>query len=304
MSGNVGRVLFYYPYAFIVRLLPLSTVYAIIDIQAKVWNAFINKKKKKHILKKFKSAFEKRVSSYSFEEMFLQFLRTQIIIKTSVLLYAKLAKENPKKTFSVTNPHYIDEALSAGSGAILTTAHFGPSMLMTFWAGRHYNTGLLRLLHNKKTNHYGQQLAQRTTRKLSRYIPVTYIDVQGDLSLRDALLKDNGILVQTGDGASVLTGIGKLLPVKFFSKKVLFAKGPFSLAHRTKAPIVPYFLKHGKYRFEIEICPPLVIDTSKPRESSINDAMQEFAACFEKHFIENPGSWQLWELFEKGKLIV
>ncbi|MEA1968686.1 MAG: hypothetical protein U9N77_10780 [Thermodesulfobacteriota bacterium] len=239
------------------------------------------------------------------EQMLLDFFATHIFIKMSSLLYSSFAKMDSEDLFTIKNQHYIDKALEKKCGAVLTSAHLGPSMLIAFWAGKKYKTGLLRLLHNNGAATFGQRLANRRTRELSDFIPVEYINVQGDLSRREAILSANGLIVQTGDGASVMTKIGKLLPVPFLSQQVCFAKGPFSLSYRTGAPIVPYFIKCGKEKFEVTIYPPVYHDECSDisKEAWIKQAMSVFASNFEKQFFKSPGAWQLWELFEKGKLI-
>ncbi len=301
--GTMARIIFYYPFGWVLQKFSLKMILKLAVVQARVWVVFTNKKKKITILNKFEYWKDVLHIKDSSEQMLLDYFATYIFIKMSPLLYSSFAKKNPVELFIIKNKHHIDKALEKQCGAILTTAHFGPAIMTCLWAGRNYKTGLLRLLHNNRSTTFGQKLALRKIRELSDFIPVEYIDVQGDLSRREAILSKNGLIFQSGDGTAITTQIGKLLPVPFLSRQVFFAKGAFSLACRTGAPIVPCFLKCGKEKFEITLYPPVYPDENINKEVWINKAMSVFASNFEMEFFRSPGAWQLWDLFEKGKLI-
>ncbi|MFO7883879.1 MAG: hypothetical protein R6U68_03575 [Desulfobacteraceae bacterium] len=305
--GNIARLLFYYPFAwFVVNALPVSAVLKIARAKAVVWGTFMDKKRKNALLNRFGNLKKEFHFKQSARQLFLDYLTNHVFIKLSPLMYGALARTPTENLFVIKNRHHLDRALKKKRGAVLTTAHFGPSMLLAFWAGENYHTGLLRLLYDKREATFGHRLARNRVRQLSEFIPVTYIDVQGDLSAREKLLSENGLIVQTGDGASVMTGIGKLIPVPFLARRVLFAKGPFSLAYRTKALVVPYFVRLIGKKLEVTFYPAL--DPEKAfkgdKDAWIQEAAALFASDFEAALFTAPGTWQLWELFESQKLII
>lgn len=298
------RLLFYYPFRWIVNMLPMWVVFGLSRWGARLWAATKNRRYRRRITANIHSGVGGPISKRGLKGLYIDFLQTHIMVRIGILLYPSLAKKRPETIFEVSGRHFLDAALAQHHGAILTTTHMGPSMLFAFWSGAFYQTGLLRLLHKERLATMGTRIVYNLMQRLYQYLPVDYIDVEGDLSQRERILADNGVIVQIGDGSGVLLGKGRFLPLPFLGKQVFFARGPFSLAWRTWAPIVPYFLSYQKGKFRVVIeeaiwCHRRDVD----KERAIRMAAGCFAGRFEKQLMQQPGTWQLWEIFENGKLI-
>jgi lauroyl/myristoyl acyltransferase len=110
-------------------------------------------------------------------------------------------------------------------------------------------------------------------------------------------LRKNRLLALTPD-LPQKPGTG--VPVTLFKRRVELPAGPFFLATRTGAPLLPAFFHHEDGRYRLWAHPPLEIPTlvdpndADARNAAIAGAAQEWAALFEAFLREHPDMWQFW----------
>ena len=82
--------------------------------------------------------------------------------------------------------------------------------------------------------------------------------------------------------------------VDFFGRPALFATGPFELAYKTNALILPVFahrVRGPRHRIVIEPPPELARDVPKPE--AVRQGIERFAGMLARHITEDPSQW-LW----------
>jgi KDO2-lipid IV(A) lauroyltransferase len=82
--------------------------------------------------------------------------------------------------------------------------------------------------------------------------------------------------------------------VDFFGRPALFATGPFELAYKTNALILPVFAHRVRgpwHRIVIEPPPELARDVPKPE--AVRQGIERFAGMLARHIAEDPSQW-LW----------
>lgn len=308
--SDLARYFFYFPYRWIVNILPLDAVFAISRIGAVAWSKIQNSARHRRVIANLEKGLGDRFSAVQIKKCYIDWLNTHILVRTGFLLFPSLAKKNLNDIFDDTGKVFIDEALRQKRGVICVSPHLGPLSVLIFWIGRHYNAAIIRILHEEHLDTPGMRITHRLTQKLyKKYMPAKLIDPSRRLIVprcRQKILEQNGILSETGDATGIMLGRGKFIKVPFLGKQVFFPVGPFLFALRTKAPIVPVFVKCDARKFKIVIEAPIQIQAStsdESKEETVRKGIFLFAKIFEKHLLENPGNWLLWELFEKGRLI-
>ena len=81
----------------------------------------------------------------------------------------------------------------------------------------------------------------------------------------------------------------------FFGRRVEFALGAPSLAHRTGAALLTaYSVRRGVFHYEVIIDDPVDIDRTLDRRRFNESAVEEFASRLQKRVAEHPVEWQGW----------
>ena len=187
-----------------------------------------------------------------------------------------------EKHVLATGTENIEEALKAGCGAILVTAHIGNWELgasvfvdlgydVTGVALEHKNIRVDALLNEQRV-HRG----------------VEVLPVGGYLRGCYRALKNGKIVALLGDRD--VTGAG--IKMKFLGKEVTLPRGPARLSVRTGAPIVPVFmLRRPNDSWHTYIEEPIYPDASIDREEEIKRIMKEYVPIIERYIRWHPSQW-------------
>ena len=212
--------------------------------------------------------------------------------EAEMMLYSEIDNRNIMAFVEPIGIENLDDALSAGNGAMLLFAHFGANqMIMPAIGYRGYAISQLSArptvwpekLPNKKFTRMGKKALEiRWAQELS--LPVTHINIFGSLKGAFTCLKRNEILGIAIDGG----GGKKRVAVDFFGNKALFSTGAMDIALRTKCTVLPAFMirsSTGRNRMIIEA--PMDIVYSDP-EDPIKKNTQVFVKKLEAYVLRYP----------------
>lgn len=104
------------------------------------------------------------------------------------------------------------------------------------------------------------------------------------------VLRDNRILAITPD---LLSARGSGVPVRLFGREAELPAGPFFLAYRTGAPLLPAFLHYSERRCHVRVLPAIPVPEGD-RDPVVASLGQEWATRFEAWVSERPDTWQFW----------
>jgi lauroyl/myristoyl acyltransferase len=104
------------------------------------------------------------------------------------------------------------------------------------------------------------------------------------------VLRKNRVLAITPD---LVRAPGTGVPVRLFGRPVEIPAGPFFLAVRTEAPLVPAFFYHADGAFRMRVMEPLPVREGT-RDEAIALMAQEWTDLFEAWVREYPEMWQFW----------
>ena len=183
------------------------------------------------------------------------------------------------------------EALRAGGGAILLTAHMGSydlgAHLFAEVSGR--RIVMVRAPEADPRTHEFEE------KQLTNDIEVQFNTDGGTLAL-DLLhaVRDGAIVAIQGDR---MTGPISGVPATLFGKSIEVPAGPFALAMTARVPIYPVFVvRRGWQRYLLRAEQPIEIVRSRDRDADFAAAAQAWTKTLEEVIRD---SWWQWFAFEE-----
>lgn len=179
---------------------------------------------------------------------------------------------------------HVDAALARGQGVILLLSHFGSFLLpLPFLGFRGYTVNQIT---GKQVHH--SLLAERIwlwRKREADRLPVKFRQVDRLLRPVYQALRDNEIVVIAFDGRDST----HWALVDFFERRARFSTGPFELARRTGAAIVPTFVvREPGGRHRIEFLEELKLSTATPNGEALREDVDEFARLFSSYVAYYP----------------
>jgi lauroyl/myristoyl acyltransferase len=208
---------------------------------------------------------------------------------------------------------HLDEALAAGRGAILVSAHFGHGRLIKPVLRMHGRRVLLvgMIPHGRnvpdfpgvRLSRLGERVSEalglpRWSRFDAAWRETVGEDLPAALNLRPhvAALARNDVLVMLADGRSAR----RLVRAPVLGMDVHFAPGAMSIARATGAPVLPTFVvddaeRRGGIGIRLVIHPPLDLQTTSDSKRDLDVNIRRFAAVYEQQVRTHPHNWHwLW----------
>lgn len=187
----------------------------------------------------------------------------------------------------------VGRSLEGGKGAVLAAPHLmGHEILMCGLAEELPVTVLAR----KSPDPVYQAIKQRWYAALG--VEVVYRPPRNapnaaleEMTAAFRCLRKNRLLALTPD---LLQRPGSGIAVRLSGREAELPAGPFFLAVRTGAPLVPVFDYSTRDRFQPHVGEPLRPATTEDRDAAIADLAQQWTAGFEEFLRARPERWQFW----------
>lgn len=199
-------------------------------------NRRLNTSIRKGIAETF-SEFDENKIDYVLKNSFKNHFKRQV----ETFFFGALSKDRVNNLVHASGIEHIDSALSKGKGVILLLSHFGSFLLpLPFLGFRGYKVNQIT-----GRQRHSSLIAERIwawRKKEADRLPVKFI--QSDRFLRPCYeaLQRNELVAIAFDGRDG----SKWSEVDFLGRKVRFSTGPFELARRTGATIIPVFVVRNK----------------------------------------------------------
>lgn len=181
---------------------------------------------------------------------------------------------------------HIEEALKAGKGAVVFSAHLGNWELAAAWVARHYPFyGVVR--------HSDSPFQRELIETLRERAGLRTISKDASMMRVITILKKNEIFGALADQHG---GGGDGIPAPFFGIETPTAPGPAAFSVLTGAPMIPFSIRRiAPFRFTVKAGAPLAgPGKGKSRDEAIKEMAAKMNAEFEKMIREAPGQW-LWQ---------
>lgn len=232
-----------------------------------------------------------------------EYFRNHYIDRLFIFIFPKLGLKAIDRLVEIAGLEHLDRALAQGRGAILVHGHFGPVHLpLVVLARLGYRLKQIGLPSDEGLSWIGKNVAFRLRLSYEGRMPAQIIHAESFLRPAFTWLKDNGILMITGDGSGTEKRVGRHLDFPFFSQPALFPLGPSLLAGKTGAAILPLFVTPGARRgYRVVIEEPLV--SERTGEDAAADLTGQFVRRFEARVAQHPGYMHFLDRFAPGAFI-
>lgn len=186
---------------------------------------------------------------------------------------------------AIEGGEYYEAARASGRGTLLLTAHLGNPEVGAVALGKTREP--IAVLYWRDRFATAEEFRARM-RALGRVkgIPVDASPFSVVPALR--VLREGGVLAAHGDRDFNNTGWA----VPFFGEPARFPPGPFLLASRANAVIVPvFFVLEPDRRFRVVYEPPIVIEGEEGEEGNARRAMARWVEVLERRVAQWPHQW-------------
>jgi lauroyl/myristoyl acyltransferase len=184
-------------------------------------------------------------------------------------------------------------ALAGGKGVILAAPHLIGTEVMLATAAREVP---IAVLARKAPDPEYEALKQQWYRALG--VQVVHRPRRGEpfaavteMTAALRLLRKNQVLAITPD---LPQKPGSGVPVRLLGRTVELPAGPFFLAARTGAPLLPAFFHWEDGRYLLWAHEALRVEAGEERDAGLAEAAQQWAGMFEAFLRDHPEMWQFW----------
>ena len=228
----------------------------------------------------FSNKFDRRkirdITRKSFENYYMRQIET--------IFFGALNKHRINKIMHVEGIENLDNALSKGKGVILLLSHFGSFLLplpLLGYMGYKVNQVTGRQKHSSIISERIWVWRKNEANKL----PVHFIQAGKFLRPLYKALKQNKIVAIAFDGRDG----SRWTSTNFFERKAYFSSGPFELARKTDAIIIPTFVVRDKNGFHtVVLYKSFELSNESDIEKALSIDTQRYSDIFAKYIARYP----------------
>jgi lauroyl/myristoyl acyltransferase len=293
---GVALWLVFYPLRWAVQCLPWRLALKVGTVCAALHARWLPDEFQHRIREGMRTIWRDELSGVELDRLVRRNLVTRYKHLIDMFFYQRLNEELLDRVApTIQGRIYLDAMLERGGGVILLMSHFGSfGILLGGLVLRGY------ALHQIFT--LTPQASYRTWRRLERAIMQAKLACWRDervgftfwrpgMSLRPLYrqLREGHILVVYGDGAR---GQG-FTRVDFMGYPLSLSTGPFKIAARTRAALIPAFvIREADDRHRIILEAPIVLDDDAP--ASLQQGASQYAARLAHYVLAYPDHWFSW----------
>lgn len=282
---EIGLWFIWFPLRKLIKWLPLKLNYSLAYFLS-FFFYWLDKKRRCGVIEEVEKLFGKRFNERDIKRLvkasFGIFLKRQF----ENLLFGSFTRDQLDRMTSIEGLDNLNKSLQKGKGVILLLSHFGSFLLPLPVLGyKGYKViqvaGKPLIEGNRPVHRKIFEFRKNETDKL----PIQFIQSNQYLGTLIRALNNNAVLVIAFDGRAG----DKWIPVQLLNRTGYFSPGPFNLAIKTGAQILPTFVVRGKNnRHKIIFEPPMDLEITNTKEETLKMNTIKFAKIFEKYLLRYP----------------
>jgi lauroyl/myristoyl acyltransferase len=213
-----------------------------------------------------------------------------------VFTYPCLTHRNMEQYFPLEGQERLDAALDSGRGVMILLSHLGANqMIMPALGFRGYRINQISRAAQAENDEYQGRYLSPLFRKIinlqrgcEESLPARHIDVASGLRQVFRRLKANEIVAVAGDGRYGT----EWAPHTFLGRPATFSPGPWLIAHRTGALLLPTFVLRPQrgFKYRVIIGTPLALPYGGDAETFLQAGLDAYITLLETYFYRCP--WQ------------
>ena len=270
---------------FLALSLPRRAVYAVACALADVYSLF-SPKERKAVADNLRIILGDSASDKELKRMSREIFRNFAKYLVDFFSFSRIDKDYINKIVKMEGLSNIDEALSAGKGVIMLSAHMGNWELGGAALGlTGYQLSAVVLTHrDKRINDFFNR--QRMS--------VNFKPIEFGMALKGCYrtLRENGLLALLGDRDFTKNGI----TMDFFGHPAFVPKGPAIFSHRIGSAIVPCFMiREIDDNFTLFIEKPIYPVPGENEEECVTSLTKIYLAVIESYVRRYPEQWYIFK---------
>ncbi len=219
------------------------------------------------------------------------------------IIFPKFTPENIAEYVTIHGLSNLDDALQKKKGVVLIHGHYGPVHLpLLTLALMGYPMKQIGNPSDSGLSWIGRNVAFRLRMDYEKRIPAEIIKAGSFLRPIFRALRQNHVIMTTGDGSGNEDTFGKHAPFTFLGQPVSLPIGPAIIAQKTGAALIPLYIIPGtETPFTLIIGKE--IRSTLTGEEALLECTQKFITQLEEHIRSCPGYWHFLDRFQPGLLI-
>jgi lauroyl/myristoyl acyltransferase len=284
-------LLYLYPIRLLARVLPRWSLYAIGKLSDPIIEFDARRSKARAIpwiaqACRTTPAHARRIAGQSLSNTMLRTLDGLLLLRPS--------GDKMLRCTGLDGIQHLESAIARGKGVILLAGHLCANRIALRYLATKGHPALFvrnQWPENKAEGRFGRRFLQpRNAQLLVRANP-DHVTIQDpDCSLRIMRRLRTGGLV----ALQIDAGGGTPIEQPFLGVPWRVRCGIFEIVRLTDCAVVPMLCLGSSSGFRIRFDPMLEIDGAPSRETFLSANLPRFLAVVERHIIENPEEWRLW----------
>ena len=297
------RLVVWYPLRWIILLVPVPWGMAILRLLGDIHYG-VSHRKRAQLTENYRRLIPNPDSSESGRTNYVirEYFRNHYIDHLMLFIFPKMGQLEIEKHIEFEGLNYLNQALATNRGVILVHGHYGPVHLPLVCLSRiGYPMMQIGMPSDEGLSRIGKSVAFRLRMKYEAQLSADIINARSFLRPVIRWLKQNGVVMVTGDGSGVAGRVGRYDIFSFFDHRVSFPLGPALLSQKAGSMLLPLFIVPGnKKMYRIVIEPPINDDGEN---TDIHEIVQKFIWRLEEYVNQWPGYMHFLDRFEVGQLI-
>lgn len=289
--GDFVFWIYLYPVQFLARFIPPRVLYWMGKLGEPIMQFQMRRRKRKAARWIVASgcASPERAASVA-----RQCVSHQLFQNLDELMLLRPQREGLLRCTGIEGGEYFEQALKAGKGVILLSAHFGANRVATTYLVRK-GYPILSVHNQSPANRHGGRLRSalqpRFTELRRRANPdVVYIqDPECGLKILQTLRRGGAVRIQMDGFAG-----SKYLEWHFLGVPWRVPAGIFEIARVSGCAVVPMMALGRGRAFRIFFGPSLPVDGTGARGEFVSANLPVFLEAVEKQVLNHPEEWILW----------
>lgn len=291
---DIAWLVYLYPARWLARVLPVRSLYALADASA-VCGSVCLRRPRSALLARLAAVFNTDATDPRLSELADQYFRNAILRFLDDLLMERLLRERHLRNVEIVHVEHLTEALSAGKGAILVSAHcFASRLTKRYLATIGFPS--LSVRDYEPEDDWAGHLGMRLLKK--RYVAFLG-EVQGeevavqdpDCSLKMLARLRAGGLVECHADAGTSREVVKR---KFLGEETAIPAGFLHVAKLAGCLLVPLHCMGNSRHLRIEFGKAMALQNAPDRRSFAESNLKEILRILEEQIKSHPAEWDFW----------